>query len=736
MNINLFRLALERLQLNDWLYFENLCSKFLITEFNNLRTMAHPSGDGGRDSELFSPEGKSFVVAQYSLAKDWRDKVRKTAKRLSEIHEEVRILVYMSNQQIGGQADNLKNELLQNGLMLDIRDRSWFIDRADTNEVRENAANELIDRIARPYLAGEDVINKSTSPLTSGEARAALVYLGLQWQDDITEKGLTKLSFDALVRAALRHTHSENRMSRKQIYKSVLTALRSAEQKMIIKEVDKAIARLTKRFIRHWKKSDEFCLTHEEHLRIQARLADKETEESDFHSTVTRHCISCLTEFGKIQQKDIDDLIERVPRVLEQLLLHRGESFVSAVLTNSLNRVSFKQLADIILADLTAQPPDSQIVQHYPKLVATSIQALLIEANISTHIYLQRLANSYTLLSFLNQTPDIQKATRKLFSHGTVWVDTTVLLPLFAEQLEESEDQMRLTKVFGFCNKMGVELCVTSGVIQEVNAHMNNALICSNYQPGAWRGRIPYLYYQFLHTGRPQGEFQKWLLFFKGKERPEDDLAQFLNEFFGIKRQNLGNNASKVSEKLRWATDRLWTDAHMSRRRNTQMADDDTRKKLIQHDVETYLGVIALRQEEEVTELGYRYWLLTFDRNAWEINDRLKEEFKSETPPSPLLSLSFLINNMTFGPSRSSVGKEGELTLPLILDVEMSESLPHDILGIAERVRRENEGLPEYVISRKVRDAIDRARRRRGCLGYSSIFDTEDAEQLIQLDIN
>jgi hypothetical protein len=159
-------------------------------------------------------------------------------------------------------------------------------------------------------------------------------------------------------------------------------------------------------------------------------------------------------------------------------------------------------------------------------------------------------------------------------------------------------------------------------------------------------------------------------------------------------------------------------------------------RRLIQHDVETYLGVLALRRKEQVTELGYRHWLLTLDRIAWDIRDQLKEEFGGGTPTSPLLSLSFLLNTMTFGPSRAQVGKAAELTLPLLLDVEMSESMPHDIIQVADKVRRENENLPEYVIRRKVRDSVDKARRGHGCFGYSSVFDTAEPEHSPEVKAN
>ncbi len=251
MNISLFKMALERLEPSDWAHFEQLCSAFLIPEFPNLRTMAHPSGDGGRDSELFSPEGKPIVAAQYSVSDDWKAKIRQTVSRLKSTFPTVRILVFMSNRQIGGQADELKRELLEQEIVLDPRDRNWFIERAPTDGVRESAALQLIDRIARPYLVGEGIINKRQSPLTSGEARAALVYLGLQWQDDIAEKGLTKLSFDALVRAALRHTHSEKRMPRREIYEAICSAISSHDQNSVIHHVNSALTRLTKRYIRH-----------------------------------------------------------------------------------------------------------------------------------------------------------------------------------------------------------------------------------------------------------------------------------------------------------------------------------------------------------------------------------------------------------------------------------------------------------------------------------------------------
>jgi len=715
MNNNLFKLALDKLEPSDWAHFERLCSAFFSQDFPALRTMASQSGDGGRDAELYNSEQAPLVALQYSVTTSWKTKIKQTAKTLSKSHPTIKILIFASNQVIGALGDEIRLDFMSHGLSLDIRDRNWFLERSMNDAIREAAAMELVDRIARPYLAGESIINKPTSPLNTGEARAALLYLGLQWQDDATDKGLTKLSFDALVRAALRNTSSDNRISKEKVVEIVAVSLPSADLPSVEKLVEAALQRLSKRYIRYWPKDATYCLTHEERLRIEERLADHVIQQSDYSQMVRTHCENALGAANIQSDLHCTDLVSRVPRILEKFLLRRGESFVAAVLADQLTRLSYEQLDDVILNDINTMSPPPTLLPNCLPVVTTIIRDMFTKQDGRLQTYLRRLSVSYTLLSFLNQTPDVQNATKKLFAHGTIWIDTTVVLPLIAEQLEE-ESHRRLTLLFATCKSAGIDLRVTSGVIQEVNAHMNIALSCSHHHQ--WVGRVPYLYYQYLETGRSSVEFTKWLSLFRGTERPDDDLEQYLGDTYGIIRKDLGDAHVGVGNDLRFAAERLWSEAHTARRSKTHQTDDGTTRLLIKHDVETYLGVIALRKAETVTELGYRHWLLTMDSIAWAIRDELKNEFRDEVPPSPLMSLSYLLDSMTFGSIRNSVGKPTELSLPLILDVEMSESMPHDFLEIASEVRKQYAGMPDYIIRRNVRDAIDRARRRRGCLGH------------------
>src|SRR5688572_20773007 len=100
MKTNRFDFALERLGSSDWEKFEKLASIFMAADFPDLRTMASPSGDGGRDAILFSPRDDASVVLQYSVTEYWDTKIQNTAKRILEQFPDVGLLIYVTNQVI------------------------------------------------------------------------------------------------------------------------------------------------------------------------------------------------------------------------------------------------------------------------------------------------------------------------------------------------------------------------------------------------------------------------------------------------------------------------------------------------------------------------------------------------------------------------------------------------------------------------------------------------------------
>jgi hypothetical protein len=144
----------------------------------------------------------------------------------------------------------------------------------------------------------------------------------VQWEDDTREKGLTKLCFEAIVRAVLRDTTSDNRMPRQQIKEHVASLLPAHEAAARDAEVDGALKRLAKVYIRHWVKQDEFCLTWEERVRLLDRLAEMEALDSALRNELRGMLTHVAQEEGlDVEEPLLTETVDRTRAVLERVLL-------------------------------------------------------------------------------------------------------------------------------------------------------------------------------------------------------------------------------------------------------------------------------------------------------------------------------------------------------------------------------------------------------------------------------
>jgi hypothetical protein len=60
-------LALSQIPSTAWEDFEKFASEFLIADFPDLRTMARPAGDKGRDADVFDVDNAGRIKLQYSV---------------------------------------------------------------------------------------------------------------------------------------------------------------------------------------------------------------------------------------------------------------------------------------------------------------------------------------------------------------------------------------------------------------------------------------------------------------------------------------------------------------------------------------------------------------------------------------------------------------------------------------------------------------------------------------------
>ena len=725
-----FDLALRELGSGHWERFEQLASQFMTGDFDNLRTMASSSGDRGRDAQLFTT-GDSAELVQYSVASDWRAKINGTMRRINDEFSDISLLVYVTNQRIGSEADDMSNKLRrEQRILLDVRDRSWFLDRMHHDHAREAAAEELAREIVDPLLARDGLIERRPSPLSDSEMRAAVVHLELQWANDERDKGISRTAYEALVRSALRNIDSGNRMSRSEVHAAVRALLPSHGPELdsiIYQHADRALSKLSAksegRLIRHWQKEDEFCLTREERVRLNEHLIEADVHEralqDELLNLVGEYATSANTG-SPLNKETVDYLLTKSRRVLERFLLSRGEAFAVAVQTGRHEEFDFQELRDLVIKDFAGAPDKESAFAR--EVVEKVVREVVVEPGVATQRHLRALVDAYTLLAFLQETPDVQKAVRKLFSHGEVWLDTNVLLPLFAERLLEEESR-QYTSLVSAARDAGLQLYITAGVLEELERQMNRAQAFTRTE--SWEGTVPFIYQVYVSAGQPREAFGSWLDDFMGQERPEDDLAEFLSDEFGIERRSLSADVDGQPEELRHAVRVAWTAIH-ERRRGQSGYDKTTADVLARHDTENYLGVIARRSGGNDSPFGYSSWWLTLHRAAFRLGRDLKEHLAGRVPSSPVMSPDFLTNYLAFGPLRHNVAKERELTLPVALGRGMTEFLSPEIIWEAERVREKFAYLPERRMRRQIRDAMDRARRREGQLAEAGLGGIEE----------
>ena len=724
-------LALELLQPSDWGRFERIASAFLSTEFEELRTVASPSGDEGVDAELFSPMSEPTVVVQYSVAAGWRAKINSTVRRLKETKPDTLVLIYASNQVIGAEWDDLKKTLrTKHGLSLDIRDRNWFVERVFASTARQNAAEELATAIVDPYLAAAGVGPYVQSELSSPESIAAVTFLGLQWQDEVREKGLTKLAFEALVRAVLIDTSSESRITRRAVQEGVEKLLPSHPEAQISSLVDGALKRLAKHTVKHWPKEDKFCLAHEELLRLNKFRVESALAEGKLIVVVKAIAAKNTAKFS-LSDSNADPFATCLRTATDAVLLERSQAFAMAVHSGALAELADSDFTTTITSALAKTPLPKRPGLDWIAVLRGSVRELMISEEPAVQAYLRALSDAYTLMAFLKQTPDVQGAVEKMFSHGSLWLDATVILPLIADTLASSDGEKgRFSRMIDAARDAGLKLYITPGVVEEVERHMNRSLVCARMSFGIWEGSIPFLLERYIAFGRSTSSFSNWLEHFRGDARPLQDIAEYLYEQFGIKERSLESERNSSSPELRHALETIWYERYQRRREKYGTPLDDMAvTRLVSHDVECYAGVVQLRTKEHASPFGYSAWWLTVDRHAFDLKNRLRSSMNAQPPDSPVMSADFLVNYLAFGPMRKRVTKAKESTLPLLMIIGGATQLTPDLIAEAENIRSQLRDLPERVIRRQVRDHLDKARSRIGPVANLGMDEVDDALQ-------
>lgn len=695
-----FELALDQLKGSDWARFEALASRFLVPDYPHLRTMASPSGDGGRDAEFYHPDSEPTFVFQYSVQLAWEPKIKATLVRLAKTFPHVKSLTYVTNQTIGARGDKIKSEARKAGVFLDVLDKNWFLDRMTLGDGRAQAAEDLARAIVDPLLIDKN-ISSGPSAISNREAGTALVYLEMQRQDEVAGRNLTRSSFEALVRAALHGSNRDERVSREDIYKRVHAFLPQHDEHRLKPFVDAALTRLKKAAITEWGSDDTFHIRADEAERIKDASSRLLLKKLAFEKEVTD--IVALSR--DVAVSNLTDFLSAIREIVETYFLKRGEEFAAAV-----NRDSSPPMNDADIKQIAAQKIKSDIISGRESVsyAIYVVSSLLNSPSPAMLAYLKVLADSYTLFAFLSETPDVQSVTKKLFSHGEIWLDTSVLLPIFPETIFAPHSRP-FSSMLDQARRAGVKLYMTPGVLEEVERHLNRSRQYA--RSNSWEGNVPYVCARYILGGGKKDKFSSWLENFMGTFSPEQDLADYLKKLGVFVEQP--PEPDNLPRELRDAVFEYWRKVQDARRGGVEVYNLAV-DRLARHDAENTLAVLAERAKQHgKSSLGYSSWWLTLDRYAFKMGQDIDRDVWLSVKHSPVLSLDFLLKYLTFGPARDQV-HDSDQNISRIFSTQLTESLPAELLSMAEAVRTECDGLEEHIVQRRIRDKLNEAKLQLG----------------------
>jgi hypothetical protein len=402
-----------------------------------------------------------------------------------------------------------------------------------------------------------------------------------------------------------------------------------------------------------------------------------------------------------------DSVAKLIRTIIENYFLRSGEEFAVSLTQDIDPRINVDELQSVIIG----LSPSERLIEgdDNVNLLLKVVRNFLATTNEASKEYLRLLSDSYTLFAFLEQVPDVQKVTRKLFNFGSVWLDTSVLLPLFSEKAFP-EAFRPFTSMFKQTRAVNTRLYVTYGIIEEIERHLN---LCETYvRSSDWKGRIPYVFAGYTIAGKSANAFASWVEQFRGKERPLDDIAEFLLDEFKIEVTEPINPA-EIDDDIISAIRAYWQDVQ-HRRREPEGTFNMNVARLANHDAENCISVLSERRKQTgKSPLGYGSWLFTLDSAAWRMITNLDKSIATKIKHSPVMSIDFSLKYCAFEPNRERLS-ETPRKYQYIFSNQILESLLKELASIAQKVREESKGLTERIIQRRIRDALDREKLKEG----------------------
>jgi len=709
-----FELALDQLGPTDGHSFERFANAFLAVEMPELRPVGGMH-DQGQDAYIYNCHSLPGAFVQHSTTPDWRAKIRATLKTLRGAGMAVTHLTYTTPRLIGSKIDSLRIELRSEGVMLDVRDREYFLTHVGTLPARGEAAELLAKQYVDPLLADRGVLGHVAMALTDEEERVAATYLQLEVGAKDPAKAVTKSVLEAIVMYSLREATPDSLVPRRDIHETAKRFTSASERQRVCALIDGTLRRLVDRdLVKHHRREDAFTLALGQRAEMTARLERLLAERAEVHAEVEDRTDAVAARLGVDFRYDSSKVASDVLAVADRLLCAGGR--IAALALVGLGEFHAKRESTIMAAEQVIQQAPEQLLSlgelgatNFVDLIPAVVEDILARPSEAIARRLRRATDAYCLLFALRETADVQGAIDKIFRGSRIQVDTSVLLPCLAEQLLPPKNR-RMSNLLRAATASGFSLFVGEDVLNELQTHLERVLVgfrrhtssAVNAVGGAAAAVYqPLLISTYLTAGTP-GSFEDVVARFMGEQDPQRDLAEFLRFELSVDFDEM----AEVRRRLDPGTlEELVTQWRLVKRRRPWM-DEEAFATLVRHDARAFLLIEHLRKNEGPSEqYGYTWWWLTMDGAAYR-TDHLR---RGNRAVSLCMSPEFFARYLSVAPKRSRQEQIAADLLPISIEVAGLGLVPPELRDEAGRLYESNKDLPEYLRRRRLRELVNRA---------------------------
>lgn len=692
--------------------FERYANAFLVDDYPEMKALGGKK-DKGMDAYIYDDKtGKVILVVQscVSPATTARTKVLATIKKLEANNLLPEVFIYCTSANIGTELDETKLELRRDyKVTLDVCDAAWFVTRHQTSRNRAVISEAYARETLEPFVRGLQPDKLYSLVLSDEQQRVAVQYLEAVSLDRSKDSNLTKGIFDALIACVTRDSEPPGKAYSGDAIVAAICAMFPAGHAARIKEiVPGRIQHLAHKKALHLnRQAGGYILSFKYKEKVQANIQKAQDRELAFLTALGGAVKEAADKLGVNYLFSIEKVVEVGHQAVLWYLREQGK-VVSDPTTALLNILNAEKLVEEFLNQHPLPKPTAKTPltgEQVMDLLPPALFATLNTKDEEVRKFLRGKADLFIVHGFLQVTPDVQEACRRLLGGDVLYLDTSILVRCIAEHYSPGRRRPLLDTLEG-AKRLGYQLRTWKPYIGELASHLRNRV--EQEWHNHYRDRSPDVLAALLPTartlvrvfcerakadGRTLPDIVDEIL---GKMNEQDNAIEFIEEVFGITTEELPG-LDAVDKEVRTRAEEAWWKA----RHRPQNISEDRFRILVNNDVDSYASILHLRrvQKPDGPDYGHKIWYLSLDQTPWRIARMLSSSRDSTFEVA--MSFSYLMNCVATLAITGQANIPDEL-IPATTILEESEAVPGEIRAVYEK--EVNLGDMPFLRVRKLRD--------------------------------